>query len=94
MVMTVLVMLMAVVMIVMVPSAHWNRDAVGLTDTRAFPFAECTGFREPLYVVMVTGLIKSHFLLKAQDLSPVFAERAVHCGFSAHHFLNPLQERV
>jgi len=57
MVMTVMVMLMAVVMIVMVANAHGNRDAVGLTNTRAFPLAKCAGFREPLNVVMVTGLI-------------------------------------
>ena len=44
---------MGVVMIVMVPSANRNRDAIGLTNTRAFAFAECTGFSQPFNVVMV-----------------------------------------
>ena len=39
-------------------------------------------------------MVKAHFLFKTQYLSPVFAERAVHGGFTAHHLLNPLHEGV
>ena len=86
--------LMNEIMVVMVTSAHRNRDSIWLTGTRAFPFTETAGFRESLNVVMMAGLIESDFLLKPQDLSPVLAERAIHGGFTAHHFLNPLKERV
>ena len=55
MVMAVMVMLMG--MVVMVASADRNRDAVGLANPRAFLFTESTRFREPLNVVMVTGLV-------------------------------------
>ena len=81
-------------MVMMMTVAHRNWDAIGLTNPRAFLFTESTGFRKALNVVMVTGLVKSHFLLKAQHLSPVFAEGAIHCSLSAHHLLNPLQEGV
>ena len=81
-------------MVMMMTVAHRNWDAIGLTNPRAFLFTEGTGFRKALNVVMVTGLVKSHFLLKAQHLSPVFAEGAIHCSLSAHHLLNPLQEGV
>ena len=87
-------MRMLMAMVVMMTVAHRNWDAIGLTDPRAFLFTESTGFRKALNVVMVTGLVKSHFLLKAQHLSSVFAERAVHCSLSAHPLLNPLQEGV
>ena len=63
---------MVVVVMVVVTMAYRNRDAIGLTNPCAFLFTESTGFREPLNVVMVTGLIKSNFLLKAQHLSSVF----------------------
>ena len=89
-----MLMAMVVMMVVMMTVAHRNWDAIGLTDPRAFLFTESTGFRKALNVVMVTGLVKSHFLLKAQHLSPVFAEGAIHCSLSAHHLLNPLQEGV
>ena len=85
---------MTVLMVVMVSSADRNRDSIGLTGARAFPFTETAGFREPLNVMMVAGLIEPDFLLKTQDLRPVLAERAIHGGFTAHHFLNPLKKRV
>ena len=47
------VMVMGMVVIVMVATAYRDRDAVGLTDPRAFAFAEGAGFCEPLNVVMV-----------------------------------------
>ena len=57
MVMAVMLMLMGVVMrmvmIVMVPSINRNRDAVGLTNSRAFALAECTGFSQPFNMMMV-----------------------------------------
>ena len=86
--------MVAMVVMVVMTSTHRNRDSIGLTGTRAFPFTETAGFRESLNVVMMAGLIESDFLLKPQDLSPVLAERAIHGGFTAHHFLNPLKERV
>ena len=86
--------MVAMVVMVVMTSTHRNRDSIGLTGTRAFPFTETAGFRETLNVVMMAGLIESDFLLKPQDLSPVLAERAIHGGFTAHHFLNPLKERV
>ena len=86
--------MVAMVVMVVMTSAHRNRDSIGLTGTRAFPFTETAGFRESLNVVMMAGLIESDFLLKPQDLSPVLAERAIHGGFTAHHFLNPLKKRV
>ena len=51
MVMAVMVMLMG--MVVMVASADRNRDAVGLTNPRAFAFAEGASFGKPLNVVVV-----------------------------------------
>ena len=47
------VMVMGMVVVVMVATAYRNRDAVGLTNPRAFAFAEGTGFCRPLNVVMV-----------------------------------------
>ena len=85
---------MTVLMVVMVSSADRNRDSIGLTGARAFPFTETAGFRETLNVVMVTGLIEAHLLFKAQHLRPVFTQRAVHGGFTTHHLLNPLHESV
>ena len=51
MVMAVMVMLMG--MVVMVASADRNRDAVGLTNPRAFAFAEGASFCKPLNVMVV-----------------------------------------
>ena len=86
--------MVAMVVMVVMTSAHRNRDSIGLTFTRAFPLTECAGFCEPLNVMMVTGLVQSHLLFKAQHLRPVFTQRAVHGGFTTHHLLNPLQESV
>ena len=86
--------MVAMVVMVVMTSTHRNRDSIGLTGARAFPFTETAGFRETLNVVMVTGLIEAHLLFKAQHLRPVFTQRAVHGGFTTHHLLNPLQESV
>ena len=51
MVMAVMVMLMG--MVVMVASADRNRDAVGLTNPRAFAFAEGASFCKALNVMVV-----------------------------------------
>ena len=64
--------MVAMVVMVVMTSTHRNRDSIGLTGARAFLRTQSAGFREPLNVVMVTGLVKSNFLLKAQHLSSVF----------------------
>ena len=51
MVMAVMVMLMG--MVVMVAGSYRNRDPVGLTNPRAFAFAEGASFCKPLDVVVV-----------------------------------------
>ena len=81
-----------VVMVVVV--AQGNRDAIGLTGTGALELAEGAALDQALDVVVVALLGSPDLGLKAQDLSAVLAERAVHLGLAAHDLLNPLLKGV
>ena len=87
-------MVMTVVVMMVMRAAERNRGSIGLTGTRAFAHAEIAGLGQTLNMVMVTGLFEADLLFKTQHLSPVFAERAVHCDVTSQHLLNPLQKRV
>jgi hypothetical protein len=84
-----LAMLMAVSM-AMSP----RRDSIRLASACAFEFAERAALSQSLDVMVVTFLGPSYILFKAQHLSSVLAEGAIHCGVSTEHLLHPLSECV
>jgi hypothetical protein len=86
--------LVGMVVVVMVVVAQGNRDAIGLTGTGALELAEGAALDQALDVVVVALLGSPDLGLKAQDLSAVLAERAVHLGLAAHDLLDPLLKGV
>ena len=86
-------MLMAVLMAIFM-AVSLKRNTIGLAGPCAFQLAERAAFSESLHVMVVTFLDPSHILFKAQHLSSVLAEGAIHCSISTEHFLHPLLEGV
>ena len=71
-----------------------RRDTIGLAGSCAFQLAERAAFSQSLDVMVVTFLGPSYILFKAQHLSSVLAEGAIHCGISTEHLVHPLSEGV
>ena len=91
----VVTMVMVMPTVVMVPvMVHRDRDAIGLTRSRALQLAEHAAFGQTLHMVVMTLLSTSDVLLKAKHLSPVFAQRTIHGCIPANDLVNPLSERL
>ena len=82
------------VVVIVGVAAHWNRHAIGLAGTCALALTEVTAVGEPFNVVVVAVLGRPNLSLKAQHLGPVFAQRTIHVGVTAHHLGHPLHKGV
>ena len=90
MVATVIVIVMVMVMVMLMGDGNTIR----LAGPCAFPFTQRAAFGQPFHVVVVALLDSADILLKAQHLSPVLAQGAVHGGIASENLLHPLFERV
>ena len=88
-----LTVLMTVLMAVCMAMSP-RRDSIRLASTSAFELAERAALSQSLDVMVVTFLGPSYILFKAQHLSSVLAEGAIHCGVSTEHLVHPLSECV
>ena len=90
-------MVMPVALLVPVPvimGVILKRSTIGLAGPRAFQLAERAALSQSLDVMVVTFLGPPYILFKAQHLSSVLAEGAIHGGVSTEHLVHPLSECV
>jgi hypothetical protein len=93
------VMVMRVVMCVLMPgrvlvgwAAQGQGNTIGLAGPCALPLAEGAALHQAFHVVMVAVLGGTHFLLEAEHLGSVLAQRTVHVGVATKHIGHPLPE--
>ena len=74
--------------------AQGDGNAVGLTGAGAFPLTQVTAVGQSFDVMVMAFLGQADFIFEAENLGPVFAQRAVHRRFAAEHFLHPFDKGV